>query len=86
MKDSQKYEEAVKELEVLIKDIEDEKISVDELTEKIKRASQLIKTCKEKLFSTEKEVTDILESLNEEISSIQNDSPPEKKQIKEKKI
>jgi exodeoxyribonuclease VII small subunit len=59
------YEKAVSELEDIVNKIESEEISVDELSEKVKRASELIRICKAKLFSTEKEVNKILDEIPE---------------------
>lgn len=60
------YQEAFEELQELVQDIENGDISVDVLSEKVKRAAFLIKFCREKLISTEKDVNDILKDLNEE--------------------
>lgn len=58
-----KYTEAFEELKQIVSDIEDGEISVDELSIKVKRASELIKLCKEKLISTEEDVNQILKEL-----------------------
>ena len=50
MPEQPKYTEAFEELQQIVADIEDGEISVDELSVKVKRASELIKICKEKLF------------------------------------
>lgn len=60
------YAQAIEELEVIVGEIENEDISVDELSEKVKRASKLIQICKEALHTTEEEVKHILEELNQE--------------------
>ena len=57
------YTEAIKELENLVSQMENSEISIDELSEKMKRASFLIKLCREKLTSTEKEIGSILSGL-----------------------
>ncbi len=58
-----KYTEAFDELKQIVADIEDGEISVDELSIKVKRASELIKLCKAKLTSTEEDVNQILKEL-----------------------
>lgn len=58
-----KYTEAFDELQQIVADLEDGEISVDELSLKIKRASELIKICKTKLVSTEEDVNQILKEL-----------------------
>jgi len=65
MAEKLKYAEAFEELQQIVADIEDGEISVDELSEKVKRASQLIKICKEKLTDTEEDVSKILKDLEE---------------------
>ncbi len=59
------YTEALLELEEIVKQIENDEISVDELSEKVKRAAWLIKSCKETLRTTEEEVALILKEINE---------------------
>ncbi len=59
------YSEAFQELQSIVTEIEKGEISVDELSHKVKRASQLIKICKLKLTSTEEDVNKILKELDE---------------------
>jgi len=60
------YTKAISELEEIVKEIENEDVEVDNLLEKVKRASFLIKYCKEKLRNTEEEVKKVLSSLEED--------------------
>jgi exodeoxyribonuclease VII small subunit len=55
------YESAYKELQQIAREIENETVSVDVLAAKVKRASELITFCQNKLRSTEMEVTRIIE-------------------------
>ena len=48
------YTEAFEELQRIVLEIEQGEISVDELSEKVKRAAQLIKICKSKLTTQKK--------------------------------
>jgi exodeoxyribonuclease VII small subunit len=57
------YTEAFNELQTIVEEIEQGDISVDELSLKVKRATQLIKVCKDKLHATEEEVNKILGEL-----------------------
>lgn len=57
------YQEAFEELQTIVNEIENGQITVDELSEKVKRAAVLIKICKAKLTSTEEDVTKILKDL-----------------------
>ena len=66
MSEKLNYEKAFGELQQIVADIEDGEISVDILSEKVKRASELIQICKEKLTSTEEDVQQILEQLDAE--------------------
>lgn len=64
------YIEAFDELQQIVRDIEEGEIGVDLLSVKVKRASELIRICKNKLTSTESDVNKILEEL--ENSSTKN--------------
>ncbi len=66
MKDKPTYTEAFAELQTIISEIEDGEISVDILSEKVKRAAILIRICKDKLTSTEGDVNKILKDLESE--------------------
>ncbi|MFA7493049.1 MAG: exodeoxyribonuclease VII small subunit [Proteiniphilum sp.] len=57
------YTEAKKELETIVTAIESGELDVDALTEKVKRASELITFCKEKLTKTDKELQKILDDI-----------------------
>jgi exodeoxyribonuclease VII small subunit len=60
------YSEAIAELELIVTEIEQGEISIDTLSEKVKRAAELIKICKTKLSSTEDDVNKILGEIKEE--------------------
>jgi exodeoxyribonuclease VII small subunit len=64
MSDIPTYTEAFDELQRIVSEIEQGEISVDELSEKVKRAAFLIKICKQKLTSTEEDVDRILRELD----------------------
>ena len=59
------YESAFKELEEITKEIENEAVSVDILSEKVKRASFLIEYCQKKLRETEEEVGNIIRQIED---------------------
>lgn len=61
--DSTNYQAAFEELKTIVADIEQGEISVDQLSEKVKRATLLIKICKAKLTATEEDVNKILKEL-----------------------
>ncbi|MCK9481435.1 MAG: exodeoxyribonuclease VII small subunit [Bacteroidia bacterium] len=58
------YTQAFEELQNIVAEIEKGSISVDELSNKVKRATHLIKICKTKLSSTEEDVNKILKELD----------------------
>jgi exodeoxyribonuclease VII small subunit len=60
------YTEAFIELQEILQQIENGEPDVDELAEKVKRAAELIKICKSKLYETESEIEKILEDLEKE--------------------
>ena len=64
MNEQPNYAEAFEELQQIVSEIEEGQISVDELSEKVKRAAHLINICKAKLSSTEEDVNKILKDLD----------------------
>lgn len=60
-KKKQTYTSALEELQKIIEEIQAEEVSIDDLAEKVKKASELIRFCKEKLRATEEELGDVLE-------------------------
>ena len=68
MSEETNYTEAFEELQNIVTEIEQGEISVDELSEKVKRAATLIKICKAKLTTTEEDVNQILKELEEPAS------------------
>jgi exodeoxyribonuclease VII small subunit len=60
------YSEAMAEIETIIAQIEDGELDVDILSDKVKRVTELIKLCKQKLHKTEEEVNKILEDKDED--------------------
>ncbi len=64
MSEKVNYTEAFEELQEIVSEIEKGEISVDELSEKVKRAALLIKICKSKLSTTEEDVNKILKELD----------------------
>ena len=60
------YTDAIEELEAIVRDIGQESISLDQLSTKVKRASELIRFCKKQLHQTEEEVEKVLKELQPE--------------------
>jgi exodeoxyribonuclease VII small subunit len=63
MSENLSYTEAFNELQTIVTEIEKGEISVDLLSEKVKRAALLIRVCKDKLYATEEDVQAILKEL-----------------------
>ena len=55
------YDESLKQLEDIIRKMESGEYTIDQLTEQLKTAQQLISQCKEKLYKTDSEIKKILE-------------------------
>lgn len=58
------YKEAMHEIEDIVSKLEDNQLDIDELSDKVKRVSELIAYCKSKLHTTEEEVEKILKSMD----------------------
>jgi exodeoxyribonuclease VII small subunit len=63
------YNEAICEIEEIIAKMENEEMDVDELTLRVKRASLLLKFCREKLFDTESEIEKIIKEIEKDHKS-----------------
>ena len=61
-----KYNDAMKELEGILDGLESERIDVDELSLKVKRAIELIKLCRGKIEDTELEVKKIVKEFEKD--------------------
>lgn len=57
------YTDAFTELQAIVTEIEKGEISIDSLSQKVRRATLLIRICKEKLNETEEDVNNILKEL-----------------------
>jgi len=57
------FNEAVVEIEEILRNIENGELDIDKLSVEVKRASELIKQCQKKLRSTEDEINGIFREL-----------------------
>ena len=55
-----KYEAAFAELQSIVNKMENVELDIDQLSEQLKRAQELIKLCKDKLTKTDEEIKKIL--------------------------
>lgn len=58
------YTVAFEELQQIVNDIELGEITVDELSDKVKRAAELIRICRNRLTTTEEDVNKIIKELD----------------------
>lgn len=59
----QSYSDSLLELEKILKQLENEDISLEELSPLVKKATALIQKCREQLFETDAEIQQILATL-----------------------
>jgi exodeoxyribonuclease VII small subunit len=59
MNEELKYEEALAQLETIVRKMESNEYDIDELAVQLKTAQRLIKFCKDKLTKTEAEIQKI---------------------------
>ncbi len=64
-KKKSEYTDAVAEIEQILQLIENDGLTMDELSDKIKRVNVLLKSCKSKLFETEQEIEQIIKSMDD---------------------
>jgi exodeoxyribonuclease VII small subunit len=64
-----RYNEAIGELNAILEDLESERVDVDELTVRVKRAVELIKLCREKIEETELEVRKIVKEFDKDLKT-----------------
>ena len=60
MKQEQKYEAAFAELQAIVHKMENDELDIDQMSEQLKRAQELIRLCKDKLTKTDEEIKKIL--------------------------
>ena len=56
-----KYEEAVRQLEDIVRKMENDELDIDTLSEQLKAAQKLLKLCRDKLVHTDEEIKKILQ-------------------------
>ena len=59
-----KYEEAVAQLEEIEDKKENDELDIDQLSDQLKRAKELVKLCKDKLTKTDEEIKKLLSEDN----------------------
>ncbi len=61
MEDKITYDEATKQIETILLKLRNNEISVDDLSREVKRATELITLCRDRLTSAEEDLKKILE-------------------------
>lgn len=54
------YTQAMKQLQDIVEQLEDNSLDIDELTEKVKKAQELIRFCRDRLYKTDEEIQKLL--------------------------
>lgn len=57
-----KYEEALQELQQIVAELQEDQVSIDGLSDKVKRAAELIEYCRAKLRETEADIGGLFEA------------------------
>lgn len=55
------YNEAMQEVEQIIASLEKNSLDVDEMSQKVKRATELLQACKKKLYEADAEIQAVFE-------------------------
>ena len=55
-----KYEDSIKELESIVRRMENDELDIDTLATQLKRAQTLIQSCRDNLTKTDEEIKSIL--------------------------
>lgn len=55
------YDEATKQIEEILAKLRNNEVSIDELSKEVKRATELITLCRDRLMHSEEELKKILE-------------------------
>ena len=73
------YAEALEELEQILEELEGEQLDVDVLAERVRRASELIKVCRERITRAQGDVDAIVAELDEleDEDDVEDDEEPD---------
>lgn len=63
MSENFSYNQAIAELETILRELQSDKCDIDTMVAKTRRASELITKCRERLTTTETELRAVLETL-----------------------
>ena len=63
------YADALNELESIVAELEREAVDVDHLSERVRRASELVRTLRQRIGTARMEVTRVLSDLDEAVAA-----------------
>jgi exodeoxyribonuclease VII small subunit len=55
-----KYEEAMRQLQEIVRKMENDELDIDQMSDQLKNAQELIKICRDKLTKTDEEIQKLL--------------------------
>lgn len=64
--ESAKYGEMAKELDDILAGIEEGEVDVDDLSDRVERATQMIRLCREKLDATQIRIQEVVSTLDDD--------------------
>lgn len=77
------YNEAIQELETILRSLETDQVDVDDLTARAERSAELIRLCRHKLRHAEASLDRVFDSLDEEEDLPNEDEEPEESETEE---
>ena len=81
--DRKSYSEAIARLDAILEDIDQSKVPIDVLAERVVEAAGLLKRCKSVLTETEAKVKDVLQDLDKEFGDADDGADADEKDEEE---
>ena len=69
------YNEAIQELETILRSLETDQVDVDDLTARAERSAELVRLCRHKLRHAEASLDRVFDSLDEDEDEPEEDEP-----------
>ena len=77
------YNEAIQELETILRSLETDQVDVDDLTARAERSAELIRLCRHKLRHAEASLDRVFDSLDEEEEAASEEAETEEPEAEE---
>ena len=77
------YNEAIQELETILRSLETDQVDVDDLTARAERSAELIRLCRHKLRHAEASLDRVFDSLDEEEEAASQEEETEEPEAEE---